>query len=238
MDTLVLQVPIRRMGSCDHQRREIGVFCFVQGLRRGQSLPAARTERKEASLMSQKTQNKTRMLVEGALMVALALVLNELKLFRLPNGGSISLEMLPIFLMALRWGCAPGLLVGFVYGLLQIFIDGAIAWGWQSLLLDYLVAFTPLGLAGLFRKMKGGVYVGPIVGAFVRFVVHFISGITIYKIVAPTELFNVTFTSPWMYSLAYNGSYMLISLIICLILLALMMATPLKRFILDSEVTK
>jgi thiamine transporter len=80
--------------------------------------------------------------------------------------------------------------------------------------------------------------VGPIVGAFVRFVVHFISGITIYKIVAPTELFNVTFTSPWMYSLAYNGSYMLISLIICLILLALMMATPLKRFLLDSSVTK
>ncbi len=184
------------------------------------------------------SRSKTRMLVESALMVAVALVLNQLKLLRLPNGGSVSLEMLPIFLIALRWGCAPGLLAGFVYGLLQIFIDGAVAWGWQSLLLDYLVAFTPLGLAGLFRKMKGGVYIGTIVGAFVRFVVHFISGITIYKIVAPTELFSITFTDPWMYSLVYNGSYILIDTVLCVILLALMMATPLKQFLTDNTVTQ
>lgn len=182
-------------------------------------------------------KNKTRMLVEGALMVALALVFNAIKIFQLPQGGSISIEMLPLFIFALRWGCGPGMLVSFVFGLLEIFIDGAVAWGWQSLLLDYLVAFTPLGLAGLFRKMKGGVYVGPVVAAFVRFIVHFISGITIYRIVAPTELFNATFTSPWVYSLAYNGSYMLINTVLCVVLLFLLMRTPLKKFIGSSDVT-
>jgi thiamine transporter len=76
-------------------------------------------------------------------MLALALVLNALKLYQFPNGGSIDLAMIPIFFFALRWGCGWGLLEGFLFGLLQMFIDGAVAWGWQSLLLDYLVAFTP-----------------------------------------------------------------------------------------------
>jgi thiamine transporter len=185
-----------------------------------------------------KSHQSVRMLCEGALMIALALILNQLKLYQFPNGGSITLEMLPIFIFALRWGVAPGLLVGFTFGLLQMFIDGAIAWGWQSLLLDYLVAFTPLGLAGL-GKGKGtvGLYGGVILGALVRFVVHFISGITIYAIVAPTELFAVTFTSPWMYSLAYNGSYMLIDTALCVIVFAVMERTSLKRYLYGKDLT-
>lgn len=88
----------------------------------------------------------------------LALVFNALKLFTLPNGGSVDLAMIPIFIFALRWGVGWGLLEGFLFGLLQMLIDGAVAWGWQSLLLDYLVAFTPLGLAGLFRGKGKGIY--------------------------------------------------------------------------------
>ena len=171
---------------------------------------------------SSKRRLYTRMLCEGAIMVALALVLNQLKIFRLPNGGSITLEMLPIFFFAVRWGVGPGLLAGFAFGLLQMFIDGAVAWGWQSLLLDYLVAFTPLGLAGLFKGKDWGIFAGTVLGSVVRFIVHFISGITIYAIVAPTELFNMTFTSPWMYSLAYNGSYMAIDMALCLVVFGLL----------------
>ena len=177
----------------------------------------------------------TRMLCEGAIMVALALVLNQLKIFRLPNGGSITLEMLPIFFYAVRWGVGPGLLAGFAFGLLQMFIDGAVAWGWQSLLLDYLVAFTPLGLAGLFKGKDWGIFAGTVLGSVVRFIVHFISGITIYAIVAPTELFNMTFTSPWMYSLAYNGSYMAIDMATCLVVFGLLYK-PLKRYFLGTAI--
>ena len=177
----------------------------------------------------------TRMLCEGAIMVALALVLNQLKIFRLPNGGSITLEMLPIFFYAVRWGVGPGLLAGFAFGLLQMFIDGAVAWGWQSLLLDYLVAFTPLGLAGLFKGKQWGIFAGTVLGSAVRFIVHFISGITIYAIVAPTELFNMTFTSPWMYSLAYNGSYMAIDMALCLVVFGLLYK-PLKRYFLGADI--
>ena len=177
----------------------------------------------------------TRMLCEGAIMVALALVLNQLKIFRLPNGGSITLEMLPIFFYAVRWGVGPGLLAGFAFGLLQMFIDGAVAWGWQSLLLDYLLAFTPLGLAGLFKGKDWGIFAGTVLGSVVRFIVHFISGITIYAIVAPTELFNMTFTSPWMYSLAYNGSYMAIDMALCLVVFGLLYK-PLKRYFLGADI--
>ena len=184
---------------------------------------------------STKARLYTRMLCEGAIMVALALVLNQLKIFRLPNGGSITLEMLPIFFYAVRWGVGPGLLAGFAFGLLQMFIDGAVAWGWQSLLLDYLVAFTPLGLAGLFKGKDWGIFAGTVLGSVVRFIVHFISGITIYAIVAPTELFNVTFTSPWMYSLAYNGSYMAIDMALCLVVFGLLYK-PLKKYFLGADI--
>ena len=162
--------------------------------------------------MSAKNTNfhfRVRMLCEGAMMVALAQVLSYIKLMELPNGGSLTPAMFPIILFAVRWGLTPGLMAGFTFGLLQLIFDGAYAWGWQSMLLDYLVAFTPLGLAGLFKGKKWGIFVGTVVGCLGRFVVHYISGVTIYKILAPTEFMKWTFTSPSAYSLVYNGSYML-----------------------------
>ena len=189
--------------------------------------------------MSTATNRKShlyiRMLCEGAILLALALVLNALKLIQFTNGGFVGLAMIPIFFFAIRWGVGPGLLVGFAFGLLQMFIDGAVAWGWQSLLLDYLVAFTPLGLAGLFKGKDWGIFAGTVLGSVVRFIVHFISGITIYAIVAPTELFNMTFTSPWMYSLAYNGSYMAIDMALCLVVFGLLYK-PLKRYFLGADI--
>ena len=162
---------------------------------------------------------KIRMLCEGAMMVALAQVLSYIKLMELPNGGSLTPAMFPILLFAVRWGLAPGLMAGFTFGLLQLIFDGAYAWGWQSMLLDYLVAFTPLGLAGLFKGKKWGIFVGTIVGCFFRFVVHYISGMTIYKI------------------LVYNGSYMLPNTIIALVLAA-MLYKPLKKYILGQDLAK
>ena len=171
-----------------------------------------------------------RALTEGAVFLALGLVLNMLTVFRLPNGGSIDLGMIPIFIFALRWGCGLGLLEGFLMGLLQVFIEGAVAWGWQSILLDFLVAFTPLGLAGLFRGKGKKIFLGVLLGCFARFVIHYISGVTIYAILVPTELFNITWLNKWTYSLAYNGSYMLIDTVLCLIVFALLYK-PLGKYL-------
>lgn len=178
---------------------------------------------------------KLRAMAEGAVLLALALVFNALKLFTLPNGGSVDLAMIPIFIFALRWGVGWGLLEGFLFGLLQMLIDGAMAWGWQSLLLDYLVAFTPLGLAGIFRGKGKGIYVGILLGCFVRFIVHYISGVTIYAITMPTELFGVVWASPASYSLIYNGSYMLLNTVICLVIFGVLYK-PLYKYIQAQDI--
>ena len=184
--------------------------------------------------MNTKYHLRTRMLCEGALMVALAQILGYLKLAEAPNGGSITFAMFPIILFAVRWGLRPGLMAGFLFGLLQLIFDGAYAWGWQSMLLDYLVAFTPLGLAGLFRGKSWGLFAGTLAGCLARFAIHYISGVTVYKILAPTEFLNWTFSSPALYSLVYNGSYMLPNTIITL-LISVVLYVPLKRFILGLD---
>lgn len=182
-----------------------------------------------------KSKLTLRCICEGAIMLALSMALNAVKIWRMPNAGSVDLSMIPMFFFAIRWGVGPGVLVSFAFGLLQMFVDGAVAWGWQSMLLDYLVAYMPLGLCGLFRGRKGGVFAGILVGGLLRFAVHFISGITIYAITVPTELFSITYTSPWMYSLVYNGSYMAIDIAICLVVFAALYK-PLNKYILAQDI--
>ena len=183
-------------------------------------------------------RRSTRMLTEGAVMVALAQILAYVKLFGdLPNGGSITFAAVPIILYAVRWGIGPGLLAGFALGLLQMIFDGAYAWGWQSMLLDYLVAFTPLGLAGLFKGKAWGVFPGALIGCLGRFAVHYISGVTIYKILAPTEFMGTTFTSPSFYSIVYNGSYMLPNTILALVAFALLYK-PMKKYFAGADLQR
>ena len=85
-----------------------------------------------------KSKLTLRALTEGAILIAAAQVLSYLKLWRMPWGGSITLAMVPIILYAVRWGLGPGLLAGFVYGVMQFMFDGGIALGWQSIIGDYL----------------------------------------------------------------------------------------------------
>ena len=94
----------------------------------------------------------TRMLVQGALCIALAFVLSYIKLFSMPMGGSITLfSMLPIFVFAWMYGPAAGLLAGFAYSLLQV-VQGAYVVHPVQFVLDYFLSFTVLGLAGFFPK--------------------------------------------------------------------------------------
>jgi len=180
---------------------------------------------------------KIRALCEGALMVALAQVLSYLKLLELPQGGSITIGMLPILFYCCRWGLKEGLLASFAYGLLQLIFDGAYAWGWTSMLLDYIVAFSVLGFAGLFAGKKNGIFLGTVVGCALRFVVHFISGVTIYRIYEPTELFNTTFANPYLYSAIYNGSYVFIDMAICLVIFAVLYR-PLNKYFMGKDLIR
>ena len=181
---------------------------------------------------------RIRALCEGAILVALAFILSFVKLYELPNGGSLTPAMFPILLYALRWGLPRGLIAGFVFGLLQLIFDGAYAWGWQSMVLDYLLAFTPLGLAGLFKGKAWGIFPGTVLGCAARFVIHYISGITIYRIIEPTAVPGFgTFDNAHLYSLVYIGSYMNPNTLLAL-LLAGVLYVPLKRYLAGQDLQK
>ena len=62
----------------------------------------------------------------------------------------------------------------------------------------------------------------------------FISGVTIYRINEPTELFNSIYTNPWLYSAVYNGSYVLIDLVLCLVILAVL-STPMRKYLRGDD---
>ena len=181
--------------------------------------------------MKHKSHLAIQALCEGALMVALSQILGYLKLFpSMSEGGSITFAMFPLCLYAVRWGLGKGLLAGFVFGLLQLLLDGAYAWSWQCMILDYLCAYTMLGLGGLFRGKKWGIFAAIVAGGLGRLLFHFISGATIYRIVAPTEVLHFgTFSSPELYSLVYNGIY-LIPCIALALAVAGVLYVPMKKF--------
>lgn len=179
----------------------------------------------------------TRMLCEGALMVVLAQILGYIKLWEMPWGGTVCLSMLPIFLFAVRWGVGNGLLAGFVLGVLQFMFDGGFALGWQSIIGDYLVAFTVLGLAGLFCGKKWGVFAGTVLGSAARFLVHYVVGATIWAVYMPSEFFGMTMTTPWFYSLLYNGFYMLIDMVLCLVIFGIFYV-PLKKYLTGADIPR
>ena len=181
---------------------------------------------------------RTRALTEGAIMLALAVVLNYLShmiFASMPQGGSITLAMFPILFYAHRWGVGRGALMGFAYGLVDMLIGGGYAWGWQSILLDYLVAYTALGIGGVLQGSAWGIFPGIALGCLGRFAVHYFSGVTLYRIIQPTavEGFGV-FVNPHVYSLVYNGVYMLPNLVIALVI-AGALYVPMKRFFSGSD---
>ena len=179
---------------------------------------------------------KLRALCEGAIMVAAGTALSFIKLFELPQGGSVGIGMLPRLFYCVRWGWKEGLLASFAYGLLQLIFDGAYAWGWTSMLLDYILAYGVLGFAGLFAHKKGGIFTGTVVGCVLRFIVHFVSGVTIYRIYEPTQRFNIEWLNPYLYSAAYNGSYMALDMVICLVIFAVLYK-PLKKYFMGTDLT-
>ena len=136
-------------------------------------LPVDRKPQKKERKTYMKRMN-LRALCEGAMMVALATALSFLKPYELPQGGSVCIGTLPLLLFAVRWGWRDGGLAGLAYGILQLLVDGAYAWGWASMLLDYGIAFSFLGNPGrqrrpfcgpLYQRCHGLPHCGPHHGA-------------------------------------------------------------------------
>lgn len=175
-----------------------------------------------------------RMLTEGAVMLAAAQILGYFRLWRMPWGGSITLSMVPLILYAVRWGLVPGLLSGFAFGLLQLAFDSAFAVGWQSILGDYLLAYTAMGLAGLEKGRRLGVITGSVVGGLARLAVHIVTGATVWAAYMPEEFLGLPMSGPWFYSLLYNLLYMLPNIAVTVAVFVLLYK-PMKKYFLAED---
>jgi thiamine transporter len=145
------------------------------------------------------------MIAESVIFVALATVLSYIKIFSLPQGGSVTAaSMVPILWLALRRGPKVGLFAATVYGVVQ-FALGPYIYHPAQVLLDYPIAFGLLGLAGFFQKRP---FIGVTVGIIGRFFAHFLSGVIFFASYAPEGM------NPAIYSAVYNGGYMLVELVI------------------------
>lgn len=150
---------------------------------------------------------------------AISFILDKIG-FSFPQGGAITLSMLPIIVMAFRWGIVGGMLTGFTSGLLQLIMGGYVFTPIQASL-DYFVAYTLVGVAAVTsgwlirsraKRSKGSmataIIVGTVIGGLLRYIIHFIGGIVFFGEFAPEG------QPVWLYSLIYNGSYMIPATII------------------------
>ena len=176
---------------------------------------------------------KVKLLCECAIMVALAFALSCVKIIQMPLGGSVTLaSMLPIMFISIKYGSVVGVGTGFVYALTQLaqaLIEGDVFVYCEGagtlvvcLLFDYLLPFTALGLAGIFKDLKlikseeVACYVGFGCSVLLRFICHFITGAVIWGQWAPDGM------NRFLYSFAYNGAYLGVDLIICLAVAVIM----------------
>lgn len=151
----------------------------------------------------------------AALAVALSFVLSLFRLYRMPSGGSITpASMLPVMLFAAAFGVGPGVLAGAVLGVLQYMQGGWFLNVWQFLL-DYVLAYAALGLCGLYahvrEKKDWQLFLFMLLATFVRFVSATLAGYMFWD-------------TAFVASMAYNGTYLIPDLAICMVL-----AVPLHK---------
>ena len=173
---------------------------------------------------------KTRLykICECAIFVALSLALMPIEIPGPAFGGDIDLVMIPLFILAYRNGAAYGIGSGLVFGFLKCLIGGGIGWGLPSVLLDYVLAYAAVGVAGFFKEKSWAIELSTFIGCFARFIIHFISGITLYAIITPTEIGGMTIGNPVLYSIVYNAFYMLPNTVIAVVIMSLL-RFPLKK---------
>lgn len=191
------------------------------------------------------TKTNTRTLVEGAVMIALAAVLSYIRIIKLPWGGSVTLlSMLPIIVFGIKYGVKNGLFAAFVFSLVQLgqgIADGLFGWGLSPVMLisciflDYIGAYTIIGIGGIFRnKGLSGWMGGTTLAVVLRFAFHFLSGVVIWHSTGNLWEGFVT-DNEWLYSLVYNGAYMLPELIFTTAGAAALFKVPQTKKIIMSQ---
>lgn len=157
-------------------------------------------------------RQRLRVLVESAVAIALAVVLHLITVWKMPQGGKVTAaSMVPLLLIAIRWGPRAGIVTGILYGLVDYLLEPYFYHPVQFLL-DYPLAFGLLGLAGFVPRWP---LLGTAVGMAGRFVCHLLSGVVFFASYAPEGM------NPWLYSAVYNGTYLGPELVISLIVVGL-----------------
>ncbi|MFR1834802.1 MAG: energy-coupled thiamine transporter ThiT [Turicibacter sanguinis] len=172
--------------------------------------------------------SKTKKLVEMSILVALAFVLdyvaNIYSGWFWPFGGSISISLVPLAVIAFRYGWVAGFLSGFTMGLLQL-LTGAYIMHPIQVLFDYPLPYAVLGFAGFFASKVNAVEVGRRslyiwlatgIGSIARLVCHIISGVVFFADYAPEGM------NPVVYSVGYNTPFVLASYILSAIILVIL----------------
>ena len=155
----------------------------------------------------------TSMLINVALMLALTIVLHQLSIFHMPQGGSVTLgAMVPLLFLTYRYGAGIGCLAGFVYGMINLMQDAFIVHPLQ-VLFDYPLPYMALAIAA---AVPGRIYLGAVLAFAARFLCHYISGVVFFGSYAPPD------TSPYLYSLVFNATYLVPEAVICLLLLRIL----------------
>ena len=179
---------------------------------------------------------KTKTLCEAAIMIALSLILELITLYKLPNGGSVTLSAIPMVFFALRHGMGWGAMAGFVFGGLN-YIMGGTAIDWTTIIFDYFLAFSMLGMgAGIFKGRKAGAYGSSVVGVSLQFLASYLVGVFVWGKWMPDVFWGMAMTSPWFYSFLYNISWAGPNILLTLVVFALLYrVAPIRRYLLAED---
>lgn len=193
-----------------------------------------------------KNKEKLLMCAEVAIFAAIGYVLDLLASlysgYLFPFGGSLSLALIPVVIISFRRGVFPGVICGFIIGLLDMLDGGIPAFTdtWYNYLLmislDYLLAYTVVGLCGLFKpcikKLNHKVLIplATFVGGLGKFLIHFLSGVILWP-----EFPGQPILERCVYSLGYNGGYMVPTIIVCTIITFLISLKFKQIFLLDVK---
>lgn len=155
-----------------------------------------------------------KVLAVSAILIALSMVLAQITIFRMPQGGSITaFSMLPVVICGYLYGPRIGVMAGICVGLLNLVISPFVIQPLQ-IFFDYPFAFGALGFSGFFAGKKSGLIKGYLLGISSRYFFSVLSGVLFFSSYTP-ENFN-----PLTWSLFYNITYIGIEGVLTLIILS------------------